>query len=72
VYTYTINRYEWVPGFAPPYIVASIELDEQPGLRILSNVIDCDFVEIRCGLEVQVVFARHEDVFVPLFRPVTT
>ena len=70
VYTYTINRYEWVPGFPPPYIVASIEIEEQPGLRILSNVIECTFDEIRCGLEVQVVFARHGEVFVPLFRPV--
>ena len=69
VYSYTINRYEWVPGFKPPYIVASIELDEQSGLRFLSNVIDCSFDEIRCGLAVQVVFARHDDVFVPLFRP---
>jgi hypothetical protein len=72
VYTFTINRYRWVPGFEPPYIVASIEFDEQPGLRFMSNVIDCGFDEIRCDLEVEVVFAKHGEVYIPLFRPVAS
>jgi uncharacterized OB-fold protein len=70
VYSFTINRYEWVPGFEPPYLVASVELDEQAGLRFVSNVIECPFDAIRCGLEVEVVFARHGAVYLPLFRPV--
>ena len=70
VHSYTINRYRWVPGFEPPYIVASVELVEQSGLRFTSNVIECPFDEIRCDLEVEVVFANHGEVYLPLFRPV--
>jgi len=72
VWSFTINRYRWVPGFEPPYVVASVELVEQPGLRFTTNVIDCAFDELRCGLEVEVVFAHHGDVWVPLFRPART
>jgi uncharacterized OB-fold protein len=69
VHSFTVNRYRWVPGLEPPYVVASIELVEQPGLRIMSNVIECAFDDLRCGLEVEVVFAKHGTVFLPLFRP---
>ena len=51
-----------------PYVVAVIELDE--GVRMLSNVIDCDFEQLSCDMPVSVVFERLNDEFVlPKFRP---
>jgi uncharacterized OB-fold protein len=73
VYSYTINRYQWVPDMEPPYVVALVELVElveQSGLQLLTNIIGCPVDDVRTGMEVEVVFARHDDVFVPLFRPV--
>ena len=69
VFAFTINRYQWVPGMEPPYVVALVELVEQPGLQLLTNVVGCAVDEVRTGMEVEVVFARNDDVFVPLFRP---
>ena len=69
VYSFTVNEYEWVPGFPPPYVVAQVELVEQEGLRLLSNLVGCDADELSCGLGVEVVFARHGDVYIPLFVP---
>ena len=71
VYAYTINRYQWVPGMEPPYVVALVELVEQAGLQLLTNIVGCAVEEVRTGMDVEVVFARNDDVFVPLFRPST-
>jgi uncharacterized protein len=69
VYSWTLNRYQWTPGMLPPYVVAQIELVEQPQLLILSNVVECDPDEVSIGLPVQACFARSGDAYIPLFRP---
>ncbi len=69
VYAFTINHYRWLPDMEPPYIVAEVDLVEQEGLRLMTNIVDCPLDEVRTGMPVQVVFARHGDVYIPLFRP---
>lgn len=69
VWSFTVNRFRWVPGFEPPYVVASVELAEQSGLRLTTNVVGCAVDDVHIGLAVEVVFARHGEVWVPLFRP---
>jgi uncharacterized OB-fold protein len=69
VYAYTINHYQWLPDMPPPYVVAEVELIEQEGLRLLTNIVGCAVAEVRSDMEVEVVFARNDDVYVPLFRP---
>jgi uncharacterized OB-fold protein len=70
VHAYTVNHYRWLPDMEPPYVVALVELAEQAGLQLLTNVVGCGVDEVRTGLAVEVVFARNDDVYVPLFRPV--
>jgi uncharacterized OB-fold protein len=69
VWSWTVNRYQWIPAMPPPYIVAEIELAEQPGLRLLTNLVDADPASLRVGTEVTVCFAKAGGAFVPLFRP---
>jgi uncharacterized OB-fold protein len=69
VYTYTVNEREWTPGLEVPYIIAIVELEEQPGLRLLTNVVDCPPEEIAIDLPVEVEFVEREPVFVPVFHP---
>lgn len=71
VHTYTINVQPWNPTFEHPYVIAVIELDEQPGLRITSNVYGCDPDDVHVGMRVEVFFELFEDVWLPLFRPET-
>lgn len=70
VYAWTLNRYQWAPGMTPPYAVAQIELVEQPGLLILSNVVECDPDAVYVGMPVEVCFARTGEAYIPLFRAV--
>jgi uncharacterized OB-fold protein len=69
VWSSTVNRYRFNPSIEPPYVVALVELVEQPGLRLLTNVVGCDPDDVRIGMPVHVVFERAGDAFVPVFTP---
>jgi uncharacterized OB-fold protein len=68
VASYTVNHQAWTPELHEPFVVAIVELAEQAGLRLLSNVVGCPPTEVHIGMPVQVAFEQHEDVWLPLFR----
>lgn len=78
VAAFTVDRQPWIPGFEPPYIVAIVELAEEPDVRLITNVVDVEPDDMSIGLEVEVFFedwtalSGEEDtrVWIPLFRPV--
>jgi hypothetical protein len=72
VATFTVNHQPWIPGFEPPYVIAIVELEEQPGLRLTTNVVGCAPSEVRIGMPVRAVFEQHQEVWIPLFEPVAT
>jgi uncharacterized OB-fold protein len=69
VYSFTINRYQWAPGMTPPYVLAEVDLDEQQGLRILTNIVDIAPEDVRIGMRVCVRFDQTEDAYIPVFAP---
>lgn len=70
VHTYTLNHQRWIPGFEPPYLVAIVELEEQQGLRLTTNLVNVDPDEVEIGMAVRVLFEDlGEDIFLPLFEP---
>lgn len=68
VASFTLNYQQWTPGLEVPFVVAIIELIEQPGLRFLSNVVGCDPLSVAIGMPVKVTFEHVEDVWLPLFE----
>lgn len=70
VLTFTINRQAWTPELAAPYVVAIVELVEQPGLRLLTNIVGCAPERVAIGMPVQVRFEQQDDVWLPLFEPI--
>jgi uncharacterized OB-fold protein len=69
VHTFTVNHQPWIPGFDPPYVIAIVELPEQAGLRITTNIVGCAPDEVRVGMPVFVTFDEYEDVWLPMFEP---
>ena len=71
IYTFTI-----VCNYAPtefaqdvPYVVAVIRLEE--GVQLMSNIVDCAPEQVKCDMEVEVVWDKVTDDFVlPKFKPV--
>ncbi len=66
---FTVNRHQWLPSFPPPYVVANVALQEDPSVRLTTNIVKCDPAELHIGQEVRVVFERQDDVWLPLFEP---
>jgi uncharacterized protein len=71
VVTYTVNRHPYNPAVPLPYVIAIVELDDQPGLRFTTNFVNVDPEKVEVGMPVRVAFERHDDVFVPVFEPRT-
>jgi uncharacterized OB-fold protein len=69
VFTFTVNHQPFRPEVPPPYVIAIVELAEQAGLRVPTNLVGCELDRVRCGMPVRVRFERHGEVFVPLFEP---
>ena len=72
VYSFCIVHHVFHPGFAAnvPYSLALIELAEQPGLRLVTNIVDCANEDVRVGMPVEVTFEDRDGYTVPQFRPV--
>jgi uncharacterized OB-fold protein len=69
VLTFTLNHQPWVPAPDHPYAIAIVEIDEQKGLRLMTNIVGCPAEDVRIGMRVRVVFEEYDDVFIPLFEP---
>ena len=70
IYSYMVV-YSYQPqAFAEdvPYVVAIIDLDE--GVRMMSNVVECDPEMVRCDMDVTVVFDDiTAEITLPKFKP---
>ena len=66
---FTVNYYEWSARFPPPYVVAIVELDEDPLVRLTTNIVNCKFEQLKVGMQMIVAFRRDGDMWLPLFEP---
>ena len=69
VWTYTVNRHPFHPSVPVPYVVAIVELAEQPELRIVANIIGCRPEDVYIGMKVYVSFEVQGEIFAPVFEP---
>jgi uncharacterized OB-fold protein len=69
VASYTINHQVWERGLEAPYVIAIVEIAEQRGLRLTTNIVNCLPQDVRIGMPVRVLFDKREDVWLPLFEP---
>ena len=68
VHSFTVTHFP-LPGYEPPFAVVLVELEEQQGLRLASNLVDVGPDEVEIGMPVEVVFEQvADDVTLPLFR----
>ncbi len=68
MYSFTINHQPWLPHLTEPYAVIVVELDEQPGLRFISRLVNTNIDEVTVGMRVRVAFEPlGDDLFAPFF-----
>ena len=69
VHSFTVNHQQWIPG-SDLYVIGLVTIAEQDDVRLTTNIVDCEPVDVRIGMPVGVVFDNVGDVWLPLFRPV--
>lgn len=72
LFSFTVLRQPFHPGFvdAIPMLIGLTELDDAPGVRILTNIVEAQPDELRIGMPMEVVFESRGDMALPQFRPV--
>lgn len=71
VFTFTVAHQQFHPAVPTPFVIALVELDEQADLRLVTNIVDCDPDAVTTGMRVKVGFERQDEVFVPVFSPLS-
>ena len=70
VWTYTITQQNRTTGFAEmvPYVLALVELEE--GVRMFTNIVDCEPGDVEIGMAVEVTFqTATPQISIPYFKP---
>jgi uncharacterized protein len=71
VYSFTVNHQPWDGGL-DPYVIGIVDMVEQAGLRLMTNIVGTAPEDVYIGMQVEVVFEDHDPAFLPMFRPVTS
>ena len=72
LHTWTIPLQPFDPYFLErlPYVLAVVELDEQPGLMVVTDIVDCAEDDLRADMPVEVTFREVAPGYtLPLFAP---
>jgi uncharacterized OB-fold protein len=68
VFSFVVYHEPKIPGFAYPYVVALVELEE--GTRVVANVEGINPADVRIGLSVRVDFRQASpELTLPFFTP---
>jgi acetyl-CoA acetyltransferase/uncharacterized OB-fold protein len=65
----TVNAHPWLPDMPPPYVIAVVALEEDPSVRLTTNIVGVEPSDVRIGQAVEVRFEQHDDVWLPMFTP---
>lgn len=69
VRSYTVVRQSFLPGFEVPFTLVDVELDEQPGLRMIGRLLDGSADSLAQGVPVRVAFEDVEPgIAIPAFE----
>ena len=53
----------------PPFVAAVVAIEEDPRVRLTTNIVGCEPEAVHVGMCVCVVFEQADDVWLPLFEP---
>ena len=65
---HTVNVHAWLPG-SEPYIIGLVAIDEQPSVRLTTNLVGVEPEDVVTGMALEVTFEHSDDVYLPLFQP---
>jgi uncharacterized protein len=70
IYSFAVYMRSFMAGFDAPYVLALIDLDDHPGVRMMPNIVETPIPSISVGMPVEVTFEERGEWFVPQFRAI--
>jgi len=78
LYSWAVVRHAFLKQFAKkvPYVTGLVALEEDPEVRIVTNLIECEVEQLTVDLPVRVVFrplsfpGAEREVMAPMFTPI--
>ncbi len=64
----TVNEHQWGPEPTDPYVIVLVAIEEDPRVRLVSNILDADPYSVHVGAKVKVRFEPQDDLAIPLFE----
>lgn len=71
LFTFTISYQQLLSSIPAPYVVGIVALEEQEDLHITTRILDVPPEDVRIGMPLQVRFEQHDEVYLPMFGPVS-
>ena len=69
VYTFSVVHQPFIDYLEIPYVLAIVEIPEDPGVRLTTRIVGCDPADVHIGMPVRVTFEQHDWVYLPVFTP---
>ncbi|TMA56522.1 MAG: OB-fold domain-containing protein [Deltaproteobacteria bacterium] len=77
LFSWSVVRRAFIPQLAAdvPYVAGVVAIEEDPAVRIVTRIVDCDPASLRADMPVCVVFRPlrfagvHGEVTAPMFVP---
>ena len=77
LFSWSVVRRAFIPQLAAdvPYVAGVVAIEEDPAVRIVTRIVDCDPASLRADIPVRVVFRPlrfagvHGEVTAPMFVP---
>jgi acetyl-CoA acetyltransferase/uncharacterized OB-fold protein len=66
---FTVTHRFVAPGLPSPYVFAQVALEDDPRVKLTTNVLEGDPDDLYLGMRMEVTFEQADDVWIPLFRP---
>ena len=67
----TVNHHQWDPRFSPPFVIATVAIEEDPRVRVVTNLVDVAPDEVRVGMRVKARFEARRTSGSPCSPPWT-
>jgi uncharacterized OB-fold protein len=67
VWSFSVVHQPFVDWIEVPYVLAIVELLEEPDVHLTTRLVEIDPDAVRIGMQVVVRFEQHGDMYLPLF-----
>jgi len=68
IYSFAVYTRAFMAGFEAPYVLALVDLQDHPEVRLMANILETPIESISVGMPVEVTYEERDGWTIPQFR----